>query len=135
MYNIFHFFIIYRVVTAKYWVSICHQVCSHLPSSPCPGSIPSANYYFVLCIYMFVFVWFVHLFYFILFFFFGFFYSTYEWNQVVFVFVWLISLSIMPSRSICVPQVARLLFFYGWVVCNLCVCITSSLSTHLLRGT
>ena len=114
-------------LTAKSLVSICHQVCSHIPGSPAlaPSPLVTTALFFVsTCLFLFglfiyfVFVWFVHLFCFC------FMYSTYEWNHVVFIFVWLISLSIIPSRSICVPQVARfLLFFMAEKYSIMCVCV------------
>ena len=50
---------------------------------------------------------------------FCFLYSTYKWDHVVFVSlsVWLIPLSMIPSRSIHVVAKVRFhSFFYGWVV-------------------
>ena len=40
--------------------------------------------------------------------------SIYEWNHIVFVFVWFIALSIIHSRNIHVFQMARLLSFSMW---------------------
>ena len=41
--------------------------------------------------------------------------STYEWDHAVFIFLWLIWLSIMPSRSSHVVSNGRVsFFFYGW---------------------
>ena len=49
--------------------------------------------------------------------------STYKWYDTIFVFVWLVSLSIIPSKSIHVAANDKILFFfYGWVVFH-CVCV------------
>ena len=48
--------------------------------------------------------------------------STYKWEHIVFVFFCLlISLSIMPSRSIHVTK-GRIFFFNGWIIFQ-CVCV------------
>ena len=79
---------------------------SILPSL-CP--LPSGNHS-VLCIYMFV------LFSsFIVFLFVCFLYSTYEWNHIVFVFLWLISLGIYPQGPSMLSQMARLHLFILWL--------------------
>ena len=59
--------------------------------STLPTPIPTGNHLFVLCIYDTVSVF--------LCFFTCFIDSTYRWNHAALVFPWLISLSIMPSRS------------------------------------
>ena len=102
------------------------------PILPCP------YYYFFPCMSVcFYLVWFIHLFCFI-----SFLYSTYELNHKEFFFIWLISLSIVPSRSICVAN-GKILPFW-WLssipLCvHVCVCLytytTSSLSIHSLMGT
>ena len=38
--------------------------------------------------------------------------STYKWDHMVFVFIWLISLSIMPSRLVHVVANGKILFFF-----------------------
>ena len=56
--------------------------------------------------------------------------SPYKWNHTVFVFVWLYSLSIMPSRSIHVVTNGKISFF-SWLS-NIPLWIyVSSLSSHL----
>ena len=57
------------------------------PSTPAPG-----NYHSLLCLYKF-----------------GFLDSTYKWDHTIFVFLWLISLYIMPSRFIPVVTNGRIL--------------------------
>ena len=65
--------------------------------------------------------------------------STYKWDHTVFVFLWLISLSIMTSMSM--HTVTNSILIYGWIVLQrMCVCvcvcvsvwITFSLSIHPL---
>ena len=60
----FYFCIHYRVFITKNLVFICHHTADPLyPFCPLPPHpFPSGNHYSVLCIYVFVFVWFVHLF-------------------------------------------------------------------------
>ena len=56
--------------------------------------------------------------------------STYKWKCTVFIFLWLISLSIIPSRSIHIIANDKLVFFfYGWVIflfISLPLCISLS---------
>ena len=86
------------------------------------------NHLFVLCINESISVLFAHLFCLD---------STYKWNYTIFVFIWLISLSIIPLGASMLSQMAKFYSFL-WLsnipvcvcVC-VCVCITSSLSTHL----
>ena len=49
----------------------------------------------------------------------------YKWDHTIFVSVWLSSLSMIPSRSVCVVANGRIsFFFYGQIVfVCLCVCI------------
>jgi len=63
-------------------------------------------------------------------------YSTYKWYHTVFVFLWLISLRIIFSRSIYIAANGRIpFFFYGWLI-FWCVCgggiivICSSVDGH-----
>ena len=62
--------------------------------------------------------------------------STYKRDHTVFVFLWLISLSIMPSRSIHVARVGKISFFLWlnniplWCVC-VCVCVCVCTHTHI----
>ena len=75
-----------------------------------PRPLPSGSCQNVLCIHEFVSILLVHLFCFI-------FNCTYKINDMVFVFLWLASFSIIPSRSICVVTNGKIsLFFYGWVI-------------------
>ena len=83
----------------------------HLFYSSYPPHLFSSNHLFVLCTYGSVSVLFVHLF--------GILDSTYEWNHMVFVFLWFISLSIIPSRSIHVVINGKISFF-SWLKC---VCV------------
>ena len=70
---------------------------------------------------------------FVLFLFISFLCSTYEWNHMVFVFLWLISLNVIPSRSIHVTpngKISSLLWLNNIPVCVcVCVCICTP---HLL---
>ena len=52
---------------------------------------------------------------------FGLKYSTYRWAHAV--FIWLISLSIMPFRLIRALTNGNTAFFNGWMLCIMCVCI------------
>ena len=61
--------------------------------------------------------------------------STYKWNHTVLSFsVRLISLSMVPSRSILVITNGKISFFFMANI-PLCMYTTSSLSIHLLMGT
>ena len=43
--------------------------------------------------------------------------STYKWDHMIFVFVWLfLSLSIKPSIPFMLSEIARLHYFYGWII-------------------
>ena len=93
-----------------------------LPSLLAPTSLFSVLW---VC---FCFLMFVHLFCFLD--------STYKWNHIAFVFLWLISLSIIPSRSICVAPNGKISFFfmaeyhvYIYICHNLF--IYSSMNEHL----
>ena len=67
--------------------------------------------------------------------FFCFFHSTYKWNHIVFVFLWVISLSIIPSKFIHVVANGKISFFLWLSSIPLYICTTAPLSTHLLMGT
>ena len=88
-------------------------------------SLPQAsgNHQSVLCIFEPVF------------FFFLFLVSTHKWDHMVFVFIWLISLSIMPLSSIHVVANGKISFFLWLNNIPLCVCnvffIHSSIHGHL----
>lgn len=62
--------------------------------------------------------------------------STYKWNHVVFVCLWLISLSVIPSRSIQVVENSKISFFFCvWEIIPfiyIYIYTTVSLSIHLL---
>ena len=53
--------------------------------------------------------------------------STWKWNHMVFIFLWLISLTIIPLRSICVVRNSKISFFF---MVNIPL-TTSSISIHL----
>ena len=93
-----------------------HLLTSFTHSADLPIPFPSCSCQSLLCIYELGFYC-----CFVLFCWFWFLDSTYKWNHMVFVFlVWLISLSIMPSRSIHVLQMARfqyLLWLSGIIFC------------------
>ena len=55
--------------------------------------------------------------------------STYEWNHMVFAFVWLISLSMISYRCICVDANGKIISFSWLSIIPLYVC-TASLSIH-----
>ena len=68
--------------------------------------LPTGNHLFLFCICdCFSSVVFVHLFCFLD--------STYKWNWTVFLFLWLISLSIIPSSPLMLLQMARFHLFFG----------------------
>ena len=81
----------------KFVPLLCYLLHPHLQ--------PSGNHLFVLCIHDSFSVWYVCSF------FLAFLVSTYEWNHTVFVFVWLISFSITPSRYIHVAK-GKISFFF-----------------------
>ena len=59
--------------------------------------------------------------------------STYKDDYMAFVLLWLISLSIMPSRSMHVVEMARFLFFFfrlNNILCCICMYTTTSLPIH-----
>ena len=61
--------------------------------------------------------------------------STYKWNHTLFVFLWLISLSTILSRSLHVVTNGKISFFFNdWVIFHcVCVCVCVSVYTlHLL---
>ena len=84
-----------------------------LPSFP----LPTANQQFSVSVSLFLF-YYIHS----LGFFFFFFFRFPKWKRMVFVFLWLTSLSIIPSRSTHVVANGKILFFYGWII-FLCVCV------------
>ena len=55
--------------------------------------------------------------------------STYNWNNIIFVFLWCISLKIIPSRSIYVVTSGKILFFFIAVFFFIGVSIHLSMST------
>ena len=67
-----------------------------------PHSFLSGNHLIALSVYDFL-IMVVHLFYFSD--------STYKWNHTIFFFLWLLSLSIMHSRSIHVVTKGKISFF------------------------
>ena len=65
--------------------------------------------------------------------FFNCFFFTYNWNNMASVFVWLISLSIILSRSIHVVS-NGIIIFYGWVIFHCVVdCIYTYIHTYVLH--
>ena len=91
------------------WLFCNHQFAlpspftlSHRPPTPSsPG-----NPHFVLYVYKSISVLFVHLFW-------SFLDLMNKWNHMVFVFVWFISLSIIPSRSIHVVANGKISFLFN----------------------
>ena len=76
-----------------------------LTISPTPQpALPSGSHPFVLCIYASVFILFCFL------------DSIHKWDQEVFICLWLISLSIIPSRVNYVVTNGKISFFSGWVI-------------------
>ena len=120
-------------------MSMTHLFCSwksvtfdlpHLFLSPFQ-SIPSSNHLFILCIYYCVSVFF---FFFILVHLFLFFKIPHISKSIKYLsfFIWFISLSIIPSRSIHVVANGKISFFL-WI--TLYMYSRSSLCTHWLVGT
>ena len=104
----FNSYIHYGMLTTKSLVSIPHhRVASLYPFHPPSTPSPSGNHYSVLFIYVFGLVCSLILLCFI--------FSTYEWNHAISVFLWVISLSIIPSRSIHIWQIARLARFHPFL--------------------
>ena len=94
------------------------------PQSSPPGQALVCSLYLWVC---FSFVMFAHLFCFLDF--------TYKWKHTVFVFPWLISLSIMLSMSIQVATNGKIsFFFYGWVMFH-CICIPHLLYSFICQWT
>ena len=60
--------------------------------------------------------------------------ESYYWHHLIFVFLWLNSLSIINSRSIHVTENGIISSPYGWIH-SLCVYTAYSLSTHLSTDT
>ena len=94
------------------------------PHTPPLWQPPVCSLYLWVC---FCFVTFVHLFCFLD--------SVYKWNHTVFVFLWLISLNIIPSRSIDVVANGKdFILFCGWVIFH-CVHTPHLLYPFLYRWT
>ena len=58
--------------------------------------------------------------------------STYKWDHAVFLFLWLISLSIIPSKSMHVVTNGDNFIFYGWVIFHLVYIHIYMCISHLL---
>ena len=80
------------------------NLCFLISSPFHPTPLPSDNHQFSLCVFEFVSVLFVCLFCSLD--------STCKWNHMVLVFLWLISLSIIPSRSIHAVTDGKISFFF-----------------------
>ena len=99
---------------------------------------PFGNRYSVLCISMCVFMWFGLFTYFVFFFLWLCFklHIWVKWDSILCLFVWLVSLSIMPlSRSIPIVTYGKILVFLWLSIISLYIYTTASLSIHLLMGT
>ena len=102
--------LIYFLAGSFWFLTLFTCFCpNHLSPLPC-SPLTSGNHQSVLCILVLAL--------------FGcLFRSAYKWDHAVFVFVWLIPLSIMPSVSIDVVANGSIFFFYGWTVfLYVCVC-------------
>ena len=84
--------------------------------------LPSGNNQYVLCMYVFASILFVPLLWFLD--------STYEWNHMVFFFFWLISLSIISSRSIHVVTNGKMSSFFVANIPLYMYCFFIHLSKH-----
>ena len=60
--------------------------------------------------------------------------STYMWDHTIFVFLWIISLSLMSSRSIHVFVNGKFSSFYGWIISH-CIHIPQFLYLFLYSST
>ena len=132
----FNFCIHYSACTAKNLVfTHQHAVDPFYPFCP-PPPFPTGNNYFVLCIYVFVSVWFGLFIY--LFIFGWFIFYNLHINEIIWYLsfsIWLISLSIIPSGSNHVVANSKILFLFMAEECYIIyVYTTSSLSIHLLMG-
>ena len=95
--------------------------------SPLQNSLPSGNHLFC-SLYLWLCFW-------CLFICLVFLDSPYKWNHTVFVFLWLISLNIIPSRSIDVVANGKdFILFCGWVIFH-CVHTPHLLYPFLYRWT
>ena len=105
--------------------SSLYLLISYFQSVPPPFPLPIVNYKFVIFFCKSVSV--LHICSFELFL-----DSTYKWYHTVFVFVWLISLSVTFSRHIHVAAHGNI-SFYGWIIfhCVLCVCVRER---HLFKS-
>ena len=79
-----------------------------LPFTPSPPIHPPLRQPSVCSLYLWVSFYFICLYYSLDY--------TYEWNRMVSVFLWLISLSIIPSRSIHAVTNCKFSLFYGLVI-------------------
>ena len=108
-YVVVSFFIpdIYLCLLFFFLLNMTYFIHHHIVNTFCPFCLPFLS---VVCTYMFVLVWFVHLFeYFCLFFIFCIWAKSYD---ICLFSMWLISLSIIPSRSSTLSQMARFLSFF-----------------------
>ena len=130
----FYFCIPYIELTNKNLVSIYHHAVDPLyPLCSPPPLVTTGNHYSVLCIYVFVFVWFVHLFWVVFFCFY-----IPRMNEIIQNFsfsVCLILLSIIPSRSIHVVTNGKVPSFLWLNSIPLNICTTFSLSIYPLMDT
>ena len=102
--------------------SFLHPTCCLSVPLLCPATIRLFSVsmtLFLFCLFLCFFVCFLD--------------STHKWNYTLFVFLWLISLSVILSKSIHVVKNSKISFFLLAYYC-VCVCITS-LSIHPLKGT
>ena len=91
-------------------ISLPHFFPPQLPPSSCNHLCVLCNYN---CFYFITFIFFLD--------------SIYKWNHTVFVFVWLISLSVIPLLiHPCCHRWQDFILFYGWVTFH-CVYIPSFL--------
>ena len=96
-------FLIFLFPTNKFLCNFCTEGMTFFSFHSSPTPISSDNYQLILCIYGFCIC-----FCFVYSFFKDF---TFKWNHMVFVFFWLISLTIMPCRSIHVVTNGKILCY------------------------
>ena len=115
--------VVYFPVTVV-WLSICtSSSLTSLTQSPNPVPLRQPSEIQMFCVCFCFFVLFCALDF------------TYKWDHMVFVFLWLILLSMMPSRSNYVVSNVKISFLLWLSNIPLYICTPAILSTHLWLGT
>ena len=116
--NLFYFFFIFWLT---YFINRCLYLLTLFTHITLPLPLTSGNHQSVLWTYeLGVFVFVLH--------------STYKWHHMLFVFLWLTSLSMMLSRSIRLVVNGSILFLWHVNITHTHTHASSSLSIHVLMG-